>query len=150
MLPTLMRTINPGRDSGPDSGQFSRSFSTEAAGEPQRPARLRYEERTACRPDALGTLSIYVLALTGRVQARSDRIIDIFQPLDMDGLARQFRNIIEVFLVRAGNSTRVMPASAAASTFSLTPPIGTTWARGKISPVIAVSLRTVRRPFPAR
>jgi hypothetical protein len=47
-------------------------------------------------------------------------------------------------LLRAGSITRVMPAAAAATTFSLMPPTGSTRPRRLISPVIAVSLRTVR------
>ena len=46
--------------------------------------------------------------------------------------------------MRAGNKTVVMPARVAASTFSFTPPIGSTRPRSEISPVIAVSLRAVR------
>ncbi|MNC89246.1 hypothetical protein D3C83_51520 [compost metagenome] len=38
----------------------------------------------------------------------------------------------------------VIPARSAASTFSLTPPIGSTRPRKLISPVIATSLRTAR------
>src|SRR6516164_8192012 len=48
------------------------------------------------------------------------------------------------FWLRAGKSTVVMPARAAASTFSFTPPMGSTSPRSEISPVIAVSLRAVR------
>src|SRR6516225_3152183 len=48
------------------------------------------------------------------------------------------------FWLRAGRSTVVMPARAAASTFSFTPPMGSTSPRSEISPVIAVSLRAVR------
>ena len=40
--------------------------------------------------------------------------------------------------------TVVMPARSAARTFSLTPPIGSTSPRSEISPVMAVSLLTVR------
>ena len=46
--------------------------------------------------------------------------------------------------LRAGRSTRFRPARAAASVFSLIPPTGSTNPRRLISPVIAVSLRTVR------
>src|SRR6185369_15435912 len=46
--------------------------------------------------------------------------------------------------LRAGSSTVAMPARCAASTFSLTPPIGSTSPRRLISPVIATSLRTGR------
>ena len=46
--------------------------------------------------------------------------------------------------LRAGSITVVMPARSAASTFSLTPPIGSTRPRRLISPVIATSLRTGR------
>ena len=46
--------------------------------------------------------------------------------------------------LRAGSMTVVMPARSAASTFSLTPPIGSTRPRRLISPVIAMSLRTGR------
>ncbi len=45
---------------------------------------------------------------------------------------------------RAGNITRVRPAAAAATTFSLIPPTGSTRPRRLISPVMAVSLRTLR------
>ena len=45
---------------------------------------------------------------------------------------------------RAGSITRVRPAAAAATTFSLMPPTGSTRPRSEISPVMAVSLRTVR------
>ena len=48
------------------------------------------------------------------------------------------------FRLRSGSITVVMPARDAASTFSFTPPIGSTSPRREISPVIAVSLRTVR------
>ena len=46
--------------------------------------------------------------------------------------------------LRAGSMTRRMPAPCAATTFSLMPPTGSTSPRRLISPVIAVSLRTVR------
>jgi hypothetical protein len=46
--------------------------------------------------------------------------------------------------LRAGSITVWMPARSAASTFSLTPPIGSTSPRRLISPVIAVSLRMAR------
>ena len=46
--------------------------------------------------------------------------------------------------MRAGSITVVMPARSAASTFSFTPPIGSTSPRRLISPVIATSLRTGR------
>ena len=42
--------------------------------------------------------------------------------------------------LRAGSITVLMPARSAASTFSLTPPIGSTRPRSEISPVIATSL----------
>ena len=48
------------------------------------------------------------------------------------------------FLFRCGSSTVLMPARSAASVFSFTPPIGSTSPRRLISPVIAISLRTVR------
>jgi len=47
-------------------------------------------------------------------------------------------------LFRAGNMTRVRPAAAAATTFSLMPPTGSTRPRSEISPVMAVLLLTVR------
>ena len=46
--------------------------------------------------------------------------------------------------LRRGAITRVMPARCAASAFSLSPPIGSTWPVSVISPVIAVSSRTGR------
>ena len=46
--------------------------------------------------------------------------------------------------MRAGRITVDIPARSAASTFSLTPPIGSTRPRKEISPVIATSLRTGR------
>ena len=46
--------------------------------------------------------------------------------------------------LRAGSITRVIPAAAAATIFSLMPPTGRTSPRRLISPVMAVSLRTVR------
>ena len=46
--------------------------------------------------------------------------------------------------LRAGRVTALSPARAAATTFSLMPPTGSTKPRRLISPVIAVSLRTVR------
>ena len=46
--------------------------------------------------------------------------------------------------LRAGSITRFKPAAAAAITFSLMPPTGSTRPRRLISPVMAVSLRTVR------
>ena len=46
--------------------------------------------------------------------------------------------------LRAGSMTRLIPARCAATTFSLMPPTGSTRPRRLISPVIAVSLRTVR------
>jgi hypothetical protein len=45
---------------------------------------------------------------------------------------------------RAGNITLVKPAPAAATTFSLMPPTGRIRPRSEISPVMAVSCRTVR------
>ena len=47
-------------------------------------------------------------------------------------------------LLRAGSMTRFTPAAAAATTFSLMPPTGSTEPRRLISPVIAVSLRMAR------
>ena len=46
--------------------------------------------------------------------------------------------------LRAGSITRFKPARAAATTFSLMPPTGSTRPRRLISPVMAVSLRMVR------
>ena len=48
------------------------------------------------------------------------------------------------FSLRFGSNTVSMPARSAASAFSFTPPIGTTSPRRLISPVIAMSCRTVR------
>ena len=44
----------------------------------------------------------------------------------------------------AGSSTRRIPARCAPSTFSFTPPIGSTFPRSVISPVIATSSRAGR------
>ena len=46
--------------------------------------------------------------------------------------------------MRFGAITRLMPRPCAASDFSFSPPIGSTWPVSVISPVIAVSERTGR------
>src|SRR5256885_8823064 len=82
---------------------------------------------------------------TARFQGFGNRIVETFEPDELQLLRRALRNLIEVPPVtRAGSITLVRPAAAAATTFSLMPPTGSTKPRSEISPVIAVSLLTVR------
>jgi hypothetical protein len=59
-------------------------------------------------------------------------------PRAVSGMSSKSRRL------RAGSITRVSPAAAAATTFSLIPPTGSTSPRSDISPVMAVSFLTVR------
>src|SRR3981189_2694416 len=64
------------------------------------------------------------------LQNFGDRIVDTLEP--------------HKFQFGDGSIPRLKPAAAAATTFSLMPPTGNTRPRSDISPVIAVSLLTVR------
>ena len=58
------------------------------------------------------------------------------------GVENVLGDLRQILLVVLGQTMFFMPARCAASTFSLTPPIGSTWPRSVISPVIATSFRT--------
>src|SRR2546430_8259419 len=62
---------------------------------------------------------------TARFQGFGNRIVETFEPDELQLLRRALRNLIEVPPVtRAGSITLVRPAAAAATTFSLMPPTG--------------------------
>jgi hypothetical protein len=104
----------------------------------QRPRRLA--TRGGTRRDG----RLRVIARLRRSQGRNHRVVDLLQPDETHRLACGSGTSSRSFWLRAGSSTVVMPARVAASTFSFTPPIGSTRPRSEISPVIATSLRAVR------
>ena len=73
-----------------------------------------------------------------------DRIIDPLEPDELQPVAGTLRDVVIVAPVTCRQHNPVSPAAAAATTFSLMPPTGSTRPRSDISPVMAVSLLTVR------
>src|SRR6185312_2701049 len=71
-------------------------------------------------------------------------VVDLVHPHEVELRARVDGMSSRSRWLRIGSITVLMPARSAASTFSLTPPIGSTSPRRLISPVIATSLRTAR------
>ena len=77
-------------------------------------------------------------------QGFGNRIVDTFEPDELQLLTRALRNLIEVPPVTRREHHPGETGRGGGDEFSLMPPTGSTRPRSDISPVIAVSLLTVR------
>ena len=81
---------------------------------------------------------------TAFFQGFGNRIVDTFEPDELQLLTRALRNLIEVPPVTRREHHPGEAGRGGGDEFSLMPPTGSTRPRSDISPVIAVSLLTVR------
>ena len=88
------------------------------------------------------------------LECELQHLVDPLDRLDLELVLDVLRNLGEILACsRPGSAPCVMPPRCAASSFSFRPPIGSTWPRSVISPVIATSAahRDLRSaPTPAR
>ncbi len=96
------------------------------------------------RPDGLGRLGHRRRGADGRLEREPQHLTDIAHRVHVSLASTSAGTSSRSGSFRSGCSTVVMPARCAASSFCLTPPIGSTRPVSDTSPVIATSARTGR------